>query len=471
MAGFINQITRFAVPFFFLCSGYFLQPKLSSGAPLGVALRYCRPLLILWLVWSLLYAVIPFDPIGAWQYGYLESMALQWQMLLSDPLNQWWVGGMVHLWFLPALMLAVLILALCQQVRRPGLALALGATLYLLALLGGSYGKPVLGAEWAVITRNGPFFSLLFVALGFMIRQHHWRLSSALALRLLVVGMLGYLLEGLLLKQLWEIPFGRHDFLLSSVPQLILAVFIAAMLDQNIRAKTFWRMGVLLPYVMAPVAVALIFSNMFGDQYGIINTWLGSIGIDAVKWHSNAFASHIAIATMVNFRWTGYNTLILLAAMQAIPRDYYEAATVDGAGKIRQFFAITLPSLRPTLIFVIITSTIGGLQIFDEPRMYDQFGTGGANYQWLTITLWLYDLGWGQWNFGRAAALAWILFLIILVIGVINLFITRSLVRDEGARGALTRTQLRAARRDAKAAVATDRAARADGASLKEASR
>ncbi len=120
---------------------------------------------------------------------------------------------------------------------------------------------------------------------------------------------------------------------------------------------------------------------------------------------------------------------------------------------------------------MIITSTIGGLQIFDEPRMYDQFGTGGANYQWLTITLWLYDLGWGQWNFGRAAALAWILFLIILVIGVINLFITRSLVRDEGARGALTRTQLRAARRDAKAAVATDRAARADGASLKEASR
>lgn len=91
---------------------------------------------------------------------------------LADPLNQWWVGGMVHLWFLPALMLAVLILALCLQARRPGLALALGASLYLLALLGGSYGKPVLGAEWAVMTRNGPFFSLLvrWLALGFMIR-------------------------------------------------------------------------------------------------------------------------------------------------------------------------------------------------------------------------------------------------------------------------------------------------------------
>lgn len=224
-------------------------------------------------------------------------------------------------------------------------------------------------------------------------------------------------------------------FLLSTIPQLILAIFIAAMLDQNIRAKTFWRMGVLLPYVVAPVAVALIFSNMFGDQYGIVNTWLGSIGLGPVKWHSDAFASHIAIATMVNFRWTGYNTLILLAAMQAIPRDYYEAAAIDGANKVRQFLSITVPSLRPTLIFVIVTSTIGGLQIFDEPRMYDQYGTGGADSQWLTITLWLYNIGWGEWNFGRAAALAWILFLIILVIGVINLFVTRGLVRDEGARG------------------------------------
>lgn len=234
-------------------------------------------------------------------------------------------------------------------------------------------------------------------------------------------------------------------FLLSSVPQLIIAIVIAAMLNENIRARTFWRMGVLVPYVMAPVAVALIFSNMFGDQYGIVNTILTNAGLTALPWHSNAFFSHIAIATMVNFRWTGYNTLILLAAMQAIPRDLYEAATVDGAGRVRQFFSITMPSLKPTLIFVIITSTIGGLQIFDEPRMYDQMGTGGANSQWLTITMYLYNIGWGEWNFGRAAALAWILFIIILAIGIINLLVTRSLVRDEGTRDGMTRAQRRAA--------------------------
>jgi cellobiose transport system permease protein len=223
-------------------------------------------------------------------------------------------------------------------------------------------------------------------------------------------------------------------FLLSAVPQLIAAIFIAAMLDRNIRQKTFWRMGVLVPFVMAPVAVALIFSNMFGDNHGLVNNVLTDIGMPAIQWHKDAFWSHVAIATMVNFRWTGYNTLILLAAMQAVPRDYYEAATVDGAGAFRQFRSITLPSLKPTLIFVIITSTIGGLQIFDEPRMFDQFGRGGAAQQWLTITLYLYDIGWGQWNFGRAAALAWILFLIILIIGLINLLVTRRLVRDEGRR-------------------------------------
>ena len=224
-------------------------------------------------------------------------------------------------------------------------------------------------------------------------------------------------------------------FLLSTVPQLVLAIFIAALLDRNIRGKTFWRMSVLLPYVMAPVAVALIFSNMYGDNHGLVNNLLSGIGLEPIPWHKDPFWSHIAISTMVNFRWTGYNALILLAAMQAVPREYYEAATVDGAGAFRQFWSITLPSLRPTLIFVVITSTIGGLQIFDEPRMFDNTGQGGSAQQWLTITLYLYNTGWGEFNFGRAAALAWILFIIILVIGLLNLFITRRLVRDEGSRG------------------------------------
>lgn len=223
-------------------------------------------------------------------------------------------------------------------------------------------------------------------------------------------------------------------FLISTIPQLVFALIIAAVLDTNLRGATFWRMGVLLPYVVMPVAVTLIFSNMFADQYGLVNTLLAQIGLGPIGFHSDALSSHVAIATMVNFRWTGYNALILLAGMQAINRDYYEAATIDGAGRIRQFFSITIPQLRPTLIFVIIMSTIGGLQIFDEPRLYDQYGQGGANSQWMTLTIYLYNLGWGQLNFGRAAAVAWLLFLIIVLIGLGNYLITRRISSNEATR-------------------------------------
>jgi cellobiose transport system permease protein len=214
-------------------------------------------------------------------------------------------------------------------------------------------------------------------------------------------------------------------FLFSSVPQVLIALVIAAVLDTNIRAKTFWRMGVLLPYIVTPVAIAIIFSVMFGDKYGIINTVLTNFGLPAVGWHSEVIPSHIAIATMVNFRWTGYQALIFLAAMQAIPRDYYEAAMIDGASRVRRFFSITIPQLRPTIIFVVVTSTIGGLQIFDEPRLYDQFGTGGADGQWRTLTMYIYNLGWIESNFGRASAVAWLLFIIIIIFGAINLAITQ----------------------------------------------
>jgi cellobiose transport system permease protein len=220
------------------------------------------------------------------------------------------------------------------------------------------------------------------------------------------------------------------------VPQVFVALIIAAVLDTRIKGATFWRMGVLLPYIVTPVAIAIIFSVMFADKFGVVNTALTSLGLDPIGWHSEPIPSHIAIATMVNFRWTGYQALIFLAAMQAIPRDYYEAAMIDGAGTFRRFFSITIPQLRPTIIFVVVTSTIGGLQIFDEPRLYDQFGQGGADGQWRTLTMYIYNLGWIESNFGRASAVAWLLFIIIIIFGSLNLVITR-LISNGGSKGGL----------------------------------
>ncbi|MBF4995092.1 sugar ABC transporter permease [Arthrobacter gandavensis] len=223
-------------------------------------------------------------------------------------------------------------------------------------------------------------------------------------------------------------------FLLSAIPQLVIAVMLAAVLDQNLRAKTFWRMSVLVPYVVTPVAVALIFSNMFNQENGLINNMLENAGIGGVRWQDGSFASHVAIATMVNWRWTGYNALILLAAMQAVPRDLYESAALDGAGAVRRFFSITLPSIRPTMIFVIITATIGGLQIFAEPRLFDPVNAGGTQKQFQTTVLFLWELAFQRQNFGKASAVAWLLFLIIVLVGVVNFLISKKIATSDTRR-------------------------------------
>ena len=225
-------------------------------------------------------------------------------------------------------------------------------------------------------------------------------------------------------------------FVLSSGPQIVIAVCLAGLLDSHLRGRTLWRMSILLPFVVSPAAVAIIFGSLFGDRYGLINDAITWIGLEPIQWHVDRFASHIAIASMVNWRWTGFNALIFLAAMQAVPRDVYESAALDGAGRIRQFISITIPMIRPTMIFVIITSTIGGLQIFAEPRMFDETiaHNGGSDRQFSTLTMLIYDFGWHLRDLGRASATAWLLFLVIVVFALINLAVSRRVGALRGMR-------------------------------------
>ncbi|MGD7706575.1 carbohydrate ABC transporter permease [Propionibacteriaceae bacterium Y2014] len=220
-------------------------------------------------------------------------------------------------------------------------------------------------------------------------------------------------------------------FVMSSVPQVVIAVAVAALLDSPLRGRTFWRMSVLLPFVVAPTAAVLIFGSLFADQFGVINQFARQLGLDGIRWHVDRWWSHLAISSMVNWRWTGYNALIFLAAMQAVSRDLYESAAIDGASRVRQFFSVTLPMIRPTMIFVIITSTMGGLQIFTEPRLFDDTPSreGGANHQFMTTTLYIYVKGIEDQFYGRASAAAWILFLVIIGFAVLNFVITRWLTR------------------------------------------
>ncbi|MEE2521963.1 sugar ABC transporter permease [Pseudarthrobacter sp. J47] len=287
-----------------------------------------------------------------------------------------------------------------------------------------------------------PFF-ILFALVGlfplvytFVVSLYDWHLLKGQGD---LVG-LGNFVEVLQDRFFWNSLLNTLSiFLLSAIPQLAVALFLAAVLDQNLRAKTFWRMSVLLPYVVTPVAVAMIFTNMFGEQYGLINNVLGNFGIDPVMWKSETFPSHVAIATMVNWRWTGYNALILLAAMQAVPRELYESAALDGAGAVRRFFSITLPGIRPTMVFVVITATIGGLQVFTEPRLFDPATAGGSQRQFQTTVLYLWEMAFQRQNFGKASTIAWLLFLIIVLFGVVNYLISRKIATADAPRSAATR--------------------------------
>ncbi|HWJ82291.1 MAG TPA: sugar ABC transporter permease [Nocardioides sp.] len=220
-------------------------------------------------------------------------------------------------------------------------------------------------------------------------------------------------------------------FLMSSVPQVICAVVVAALLDTHLRGRTFWRMSVLLPFAVVPAAAVLIFGSLLADRSGVINAALDGIGLEPIRWHVDRWWSHFAIAGMVNWRWTGYNALIFLAAMQAVPRDLYESAALDGAGKVRQFVSVTLPMIRPTMVFVVVTSTIGGLQVFTEPRLFDDTPNreGGADHQFMTSTLYIYVKGIEDQFYGRASAAAVILFVIIVAIAVLNFGLTRYFTR------------------------------------------
>ncbi|WP_082393989.1 carbohydrate ABC transporter permease [Bacillus sp. JCM 19034] len=213
-------------------------------------------------------------------------------------------------------------------------------------------------------------------------------------------------------------------WILSTLPQLILALIIAFLLNQAfLKGKALFRLGIFMPNVTSVVAVAIVFSAIFGTNYGIVNYVLSLIGIDPIAWKASYVGTHIAIATMVMWRWVGYNAIIYLAGLQSISNDIYEAATIDGANKMQQLFFITIPLLRPIIIFTVIQSTIGGMQIFAEPML---FGVGG-NYQGLTMTLYLYEEAFNRFSFGYASAIAWLLFFFIIIFSLINLMATRKI--------------------------------------------
>jgi cellobiose transport system permease protein len=275
-----------------------------------------------------------------------------------------------------------------------------------------------------------PFY-LLFILFGlfplvytFWVSLHHWELIGGHQ----YTGLRNY---RLLMSDpdFWNAVVNTLAmFVIATVPQLLLAMLLANTLNRRLRAQTLFRMGVLLPLVTSVAAVAIVFSQLFGRDYGLINWLLHFVGVHQIDWTANRWSQWTAISVMVDWRWTGYNTLIFLAGMQAIPRELYEAAAIDGASRMKQFWKITVPSLRPTIIFTTIISTIGGLQLFTEPLLFNQnYMNGGSLRQGQTVAMYMYENAFQRFQYGYGSAVAWMLFLLILVVSLLNYLITRRL--------------------------------------------
>ncbi|ELS53488.1 carbohydrate ABC transporter permease [Streptomyces viridochromogenes] len=220
---------------------------------------------------------------------------------------------------------------------------------------------------------------------------------------------------------------------ISTVPQLLMALGLAHLLNYKLRGSTVWRVVMLTPYATSVAAATLVFVLLYSWDGGMINWILEFFGIDPVNWRESNWGSKFAVSSIVIWRWTGYNTLIYLAAMQAIPSDLYESASLDGANRWQQFRHVTIPQLRPTILFTVVVSTIGATQLFGEPLLFGGVSgsKGGSEHQYQTLGLYMYDQGWIIGNLGKASAIAWTMFLILLIIGVIQMLIARRLRKSQ----------------------------------------
>jgi ABC-type sugar transport system permease subunit len=216
-------------------------------------------------------------------------------------------------------------------------------------------------------------------------------------------------------------------FALASVfVQLPLSLGLALLLSQPwLRGREFFRLAFFSPHLVGSVFVAVLFQVLFIPQYGLLNKALHALfGIPLdTKWLANPALVMPALVLTSLWMYVGFNMIYFLAALQAVDRELYEAATVDGANPWQQFWAVTLPSIRPVAIFVLITATIGSFQLFELPYIMLNNGSG-PNKAGLTIVMYLYQTGFVTGDLGYASAVGWTLALGVLVISLIQARVT-----------------------------------------------
>jgi len=265
----------------------------------------------------------------------------------------------------------------------------------------------------------GVFFFLPVLA-GFAIGLTDFDIYALADLRnLRFVGLRNYV-------QLLETPlfwkaFGNTlYFVVAGVPLSIAASLGAALLLNSplARFKPLFRTALFAPVVTTLVAVAVIWRYLFNTRYGLLNYALGALGIAPVDWLGDPAWAMPAIIVFAVWKNFGYNMIILLAALQAIPVELYEAARIDGASSWRQFRFVTLPMLSPVMLMVGILTTAGYFQLFAEPYVMTQ---GGPLQSTVSVLYFMYEQGFKWWNLGLASAVAFLLFVVIFAVTALQL--------------------------------------------------
>jgi multiple sugar transport system permease protein len=218
---------------------------------------------------------------------------------------------------------------------------------------------------------------------------------------------------------------------------LSIAVSLAAalLLDARLaRFRGFFRSVLFLPVVTTLVAVAVVWRYLYHPRLGLLNHLLGYVGVDPIDWLGDPAWAMPAIILLAVWKNFGFNMVVFLAGLQSVPARLYEAARLDGAGAWQQFRRVTLPLLRPTLVFVTIITGIGYFQLFAEPYVMTQGGPAGAT---LSVVLLMYEEGFRWWNMGYGAAVAFVLFAVILALTLLQLMWQgRKLMGGPGMAGA-----------------------------------
>ncbi len=220
----------------------------------------------------------------------------------------------------------------------------------------------------------------------------------------------------------WQALKNTVIFVVGTIPvTTTIAVTLAVFLNERIKLRTFFRATYFLPVVTSIVVIATIWTYIY-SPLGVLNAFLNLLGLEGRNWLLDVTFALPAIMVMDIWASFGYYTILFLAGLQSIPEELYEAASLDGANAVQRFFRITLPLLRPTLVFALVINTIRSFQIFTEVYVMTQGGPIGAT---TTLVYYLYNMGFQKFRMGYASALAYVLVLIILVFALVQMRLLR----------------------------------------------